>query len=438
MCATNDATLMIEPLAAVARGLQHRRDRVLAAEQHAQHVDVHRLLVRLDAGGDRIVVVAEHHAGVVVEHVQTAEGLDRDAAPPPRSTASSVTSQRTNAGLATGRGDRLDHLVAVGHVGDDDLRTLGGEPLGTDPPETRRCTGDEGDLARQTTHGAEGSRRARLDADDRRSTPRPIWRVMTWNVRGQPRPDLAALAEVIAASRPTSVALQEIRRGQARALATALGWQHVWARKHYPCTPLLWWLAEGHAIARPHALSRRTLRVARRPARRRGRTATGSCSPPRCARADDELRVYDTHLAAHRATRRADRAGRARRRDRAGGRDDARAVDVVAGDLNADGEVEVLRELRAAGLVDPAADRPTVRRRRGGGIDYVLVPDGSTMVDRARARRRRPSGASSATTSRCCSTSRRRTRERRRRSGRRRPGVAALRAVRRAVRRRAA
>ena len=69
------------------------------------------------------------------------------------------------------------------------------------------------------------------------------WRVTTWNIRGAAQPDLDRIAAAIREQRPDVVALQEVRRHQARAIAEALGWQHVWARKHHPFSPALWnWL----------------------------------------------------------------------------------------------------------------------------------------------------------------------------------------------------
>ena len=87
------------------------------------------------------------------------------------------------------------------------------------------------------------------------------WRVMTWNIRGAAQPDLDRIAAAIREQRPDVVALQEVRRHQARAIAETLEWQHVWARKHYPFSPALWWLAEGLAIVAPHELTDRVART---------------------------------------------------------------------------------------------------------------------------------------------------------------------------------
>src|SRR3954469_16173259 len=75
------------------------------------------------------------------------------------------------------------------------------------------------------------------------------WRVLTWNILGSHRPNLDVLAEVIVGYSPDVIALQEIRRRQAKVLARRLDWRFVWTRKHYPLSPLVWWRAEGLAIA---------------------------------------------------------------------------------------------------------------------------------------------------------------------------------------------
>jgi len=125
-----------------------------------------------------------------------------------------------------------------------------------------------------------------------------VWRVLTWNVRGHDRPNVAALAEVVEGYAPDVVALQEIRTGQASELAGRLGWRHQWALKHYAFTPLMPWLAEGHALITPHALDDTVVRtispgVSTWTYRRRivlaGTVRRGGAA----------VRIYDTHLAAH-------------------------------------------------------------------------------------------------------------------------------------------
>ena len=77
---------------------------------------------------------------------------------------------------------------------------------------------------------------------------------MTWNVHGSQEPDPQALAAVIRAEAPDVVAVQEIRRGQAEALATALTMRYSWALKHAPYTRLMPSLYEGMSIMTPHAI----------------------------------------------------------------------------------------------------------------------------------------------------------------------------------------
>ncbi|MFT6812735.1 MAG: endonuclease/exonuclease/phosphatase family metal-dependent hydrolase [Ilumatobacter sp.] len=80
------------------------------------------------------------------------------------------------------------------------------------------------------------------------------WTVTTWNLRGGAKPDIAAVATVIEVEAPDVVVIQEIRKTQATALASALGMQFTRALKHYPFTPLRKAAAEGMAILTPHAL----------------------------------------------------------------------------------------------------------------------------------------------------------------------------------------
>lgn len=201
---------------------------------------------------------------------------------------------------------------------------------------------------------------------------------MTWNVRGAAGPDLARLAEVIVEQRPDVLALQEIRRSQARSLAAELRWNHEWTRKHYPYTPLVWWLAEGLAIMSPHSLTgaaHRTLSPGVSTWTYRHRVVQAAT----VRRGDESLRLYDVHLAAH---------GQADDRIAQAGRvvtmigDEEPPVAVVAGDLNAPGEVEVIRPFHAAGLSDPGGGptHPAIAPRRR--LDYILVPDAAQVVDR--------------------------------------------------------
>lgn len=201
---------------------------------------------------------------------------------------------------------------------------------------------------------------------------------MTWNVRGSGGPDLARIAGVISERRPDVVAFQEIRRAQARSLATVLGWQHCWTRKHYPFSPIAWWLAEGLAILSPHELrdmAHRTLSPGVSTWTYRHRVVLAAT----VRRADDSLRVYDVHLAAHRQPdERIAQAGRVATMIG----DEGPHAAVVAGDLNAPGELEVIRPFHAAGLRDPggAPTHPSMAPRQR--LDYVLVPDSARVTDR--------------------------------------------------------
>jgi len=202
------------------------------------------------------------------------------------------------------------------------------------------------------------------------------WRLLTWNVRGAGRPDLATVAEVIRDHAPDAVCIQEIRRGQVAQLASLLGWQHRWARKHHPYTPLAWWLSEGLAIMSPHELTdihHRTISPGVSTWTYRHRVVLAAT----VARGADRLRVYDTHLAAHRVPdERIAQAGRVV----ALVAQEAAPLAVVAGDLNAPGEVEVIREFHPVGLRDPGGGptNPSIAPR--SRLDYVLVPDRSKVT----------------------------------------------------------
>lgn len=209
------------------------------------------------------------------------------------------------------------------------------------------------------------------------SDPTSTWRVMTWNILGSKRPDLTRVAAVLREREPDVVALQETRNRQARRLGRELGWQVVWARKHYPYTPLLWWRAEGLAILTPWALSHH-LRTTITPGVSTWIFKHRILAAATVTRRDATLRVFNTHLASDDIDQRIAQAARVADRIRA----DAHRSPVLTGDLNttaAGGEIEVLRELRAAGLVDPGgvATNPAIAPHQR--LDYVLVPDGATV-----------------------------------------------------------
>jgi endonuclease/exonuclease/phosphatase family metal-dependent hydrolase len=174
---------------------------------------------------------------------------------------------------------------------------------------------------------------------------------------------------------PDIVALQEIQRRQAAALAEALGMQHHWALKHYPWTPLLKSKAEGMAILTPHVLS-----------------ATGSASltPTRShwsykrrivvwglvARPDHSAyRVYDVHLAGGDAVE--DRLDQAQR-VAALVAEHGGAPALVAGDLNDPDEPAVTDTLPGIEGDATVATNPSATPTRR--IDHVLVPDTATDI----------------------------------------------------------
>jgi endonuclease/exonuclease/phosphatase family metal-dependent hydrolase len=202
------------------------------------------------------------------------------------------------------------------------------------------------------------------------------WRVVTWNVRGSAQPDLVALREVITGLRPDAVAIQEIQRRQAKRLGAMLGWRHCWTRKHYPYSPVVWWRAEGLAILTPHSLGgiwRQSISPGVSTWTFRHRVLLAAT----IRRGDDQLRVYDTHLAAHRAPD--ERIAQARRVAERVAADDA-PLRVVMGDLNAPQESEVIRELHVVGLRDPGSDSTHPAHAPRRRLDYILVPDDALVI----------------------------------------------------------
>jgi endonuclease/exonuclease/phosphatase family metal-dependent hydrolase len=201
------------------------------------------------------------------------------------------------------------------------------------------------------------------------------WRVLTWNILGSHRPNLDVISQVLTGYAPDVVALQEVQRRQARGLARRLGWRVLWTRKHHPYSPFAWWRTEGLAMLTPNTFSE---------------MISASISPgvstwtyrhrvviaATVTRGDDALRIANTHLASHDPD---DRIAQARRVvTRVGSRRPA----VLAGDLNAADEVEVLREFRAIDVIDPGGDdsSPAIAPRRR--LDYVLIPASATVLNR--------------------------------------------------------
>lgn len=203
------------------------------------------------------------------------------------------------------------------------------------------------------------------------------WRVLTWNILGSHSPNLDVITGVITGSAPDIVAMQEVQHRQARGLARRLGWRVIWARKHYPYSPLLWWRAEGLALLSPHRVTE---------------MVTASISPgvstwtyrhriamaATVRRDGDALRIANTHLSSTDADERIAQARRVL--THLGDRRPA----VVAGDLNTDDEeaIEVIREFGVAGIVDPGGEDSNPSMAPSQRLDYVLVPETAEVTMR--------------------------------------------------------
>lgn len=209
------------------------------------------------------------------------------------------------------------------------------------------------------------------------------WSVTSWNMLGSEDPDLPAIARRLAETASDVVALQEVRRSQARRLGGALGWNVTWRRKHYPYSPLVWWRAEGLAVLSPHPIGpgRRDTLSSGHPVWTYRRRIMLSTTVTRSDRDDSSrLTVVDLHLSSDTRVERVEQAQRAAAM--AARRHDAStAALVVCGDLNADCEDDVVGAFAALHVVDPGgpgtvkADRPTRR------LDYVLVPRHARAIE---------------------------------------------------------
>ena len=211
-------------------------------------------------------------------------------------------------------------------------------------------------------------------------------RILTWNLQGRERPDLDVVCDVIAGLAPDVVALQEVQRGQARAIARRLGWSVGWWFKHWPVV----FPPEGLALLSPRPLADTGMtRLAHRWrfwSWRRRISVRATVDGP-----DGPLAVVGTHLGA--GVGDAERARQARRTVdalRAGGTGPGDGC--VAGDLNTDPGSPVLATFAAAGLRDaweeacpggggatnwrpgPRDGAPTQR------LDFVLVSEGLDVV----------------------------------------------------------
>lgn len=209
------------------------------------------------------------------------------------------------------------------------------------------------------------------------------WVVTTWNLLGSEQPDVAAIAGHLCSFGPDVVALQEVRRSQARRLGRLLGWHVAWRRKHYPYSPALWWRAEGLALLSPHPLGdveRHTLSVGHPIWKWRHRVMVSGVVTRSAAAGGGTLAVHDVHLSSDSTDERIEQAARATGFALAG-RSATASLRVMCGDLNAKDEPTVIEAFAPLGVHDPGgpltvkADRPVKR------LDYILIPTEATDVD---------------------------------------------------------
>lgn len=206
-------------------------------------------------------------------------------------------------------------------------------------------------------------------------------RILTWNLQGREHPDLDAIAQVIHDAGPHVVALQEVQRGQAGALAARLGLQVEWRFKHWPIV----FAAEGLALLTSAAVTDATTEVLAAGARFwswRRRIAVAATVPT----PDGPLPFVVTHLGAQ--VEAAERVRQARRTMDLlpGGRG------CLVGDLNTRPGTTVLAAYRDGGLRDAWAE---VRPGEDGftnwspgprdiapdkRLDYVLVGEALEVV----------------------------------------------------------
>ncbi|MBI4884179.1 MAG: endonuclease/exonuclease/phosphatase family protein [Actinobacteria bacterium] len=198
------------------------------------------------------------------------------------------------------------------------------------------------------------------------------WRVLTWNILGARNPSLAVIAMQVRRRDPDVLALQEVRRNQAKHLAQLLGWHYVWTLKHYPLTPLMWWRAEGLALLAPTPLSDTRSHVLSR----RSSTWTYHRRVMLAAtleRDAQRMRTSNLHLSTTGPDHRIDQARRAADFIAAAS-SGAGALQVVCGDMNAADELEAIREFHAVGVRDTGGDATNPSRAPFQRLDYVLVP----------------------------------------------------------------
>lgn len=202
------------------------------------------------------------------------------------------------------------------------------------------------------------------------------WTVVTWNLQGSQKTDLARVTDVVTAAEPDVVMLQEVRRPQAEQLAERLDMAMTWDEKHHPFRPFLRSRAEGAATLSPHALedtghARVSDVTSIRSYRRRivqwavvRRSGRSMC------------RVVNVHLSPHDFVD--ERRVEAQRiHDIALSFDDDHPL-VVGGDFNDNGTDEIIEILPGVEPIPSPptnpSDDPTDR------LDHILVPASATNV----------------------------------------------------------
>jgi endonuclease/exonuclease/phosphatase family metal-dependent hydrolase len=214
-----------------------------------------------------------------------------------------------------------------------------------------------------------------------------VLRLTTWNLRGRSRPDLEAVAEELERIGADVIALQEVQRRQTEALASHLGYEHVWRLKHWPI-PVP---AEGLAVmSRLGMEDPRVVVLARRwiPWSSRRRIALSVDLSVEADLGRRLLRVVDVHLGSGVGDDERTRQARLVR-----SLVEPAELSVVAGDFNTRPGSSVVRELSATGHRDaweecrPGAPGPTNWRagpRHGPPaqrLDYVMVGPGIELVE---------------------------------------------------------
>jgi endonuclease/exonuclease/phosphatase family metal-dependent hydrolase len=203
-----------------------------------------------------------------------------------------------------------------------------------------------------------------------------VWCVLTWNVHGSALPDIESLAAAVRDESPDVVVLQEIRKRQATALATALQMRYSWVVKHYPYTKLMWRRAEGMAILTPHLLDAV------------GHTEVSNDQPIRSwrrrivqwglvGRADRSMvMIYNLHLSPHddAQARRSEAAAVSELVASIG--DDPPAI--VAGDFNDAGDPSIIEILPGVEHVAPSMTNPSAAPTQV--LDHVLLPPTARTV----------------------------------------------------------